>query len=97
MNIDIMDIVTLSNNNKYVVISKATYENKNYYYLANIDEENNMVKDLLVFYEDGKDFVEESSEEILTNLVPLLFENAKKVLPKEIFDKVEKLRKKDIE
>lgn len=90
MTINIKDVLTLSDNNKYVVVSKANYENRTYYYLANIDEENNTIRDLVIYYEDGNDFVEENSENVVKNLLPLFYENAKKVLPKELFDLIEK-------
>lgn len=83
---DIKDIITLSDNNKYVIVSKANYENKTYYYLAMIDEETNKVKDLNIYYEDDGDFVEEDNGKIIENLLPLFYEYAENNLPKEFFD-----------
>ena len=42
MNINIKDILTLSDDNRYVVISKAQYENKQYLYLIDINNNENM-------------------------------------------------------
>jgi len=39
MNIDILDTITLSDKNEYLVVSKANYQSNTYYYL--IDEKNN--------------------------------------------------------
>ena len=42
MNIDIKDIITLSDDNEYIVTSKAVYDNKIYYFLVDINDNSNM-------------------------------------------------------
>ena len=54
MNIEIRDIITLSDNNKYIVISKINYEEKNYYYLIDINDK----KNIKFCYEDNNELVE---------------------------------------
>lgn len=73
--IEIKDILTLSDNNKYIVVSKVNYENKNYYYLIN---ENN--SDIKFCYEDNNELVELDDKELTTKLIPLFIEVTKQVL-----------------
>ncbi len=40
--IDIKDILTLSDNNRYVVANKVNYEGKTYLYLMDIDNNSNI-------------------------------------------------------
>ncbi len=54
MIINIKDLLTLDDNNEYVVISKINYDNKNYYYL--LDKNNN--DNFKFCYEDNDELVE---------------------------------------
>jgi len=76
MNLEIKDCITLKdnkgNNTKYVVTSKINYEEKNYYYLVDINN-----KDLKFCYEDKDDLVELNDKELVTKLLPLFYEKAK--------------------
>ena len=38
MNIDIKDVITLDDNNEYVVVNKVNYNDKNYYYLRDMED-----------------------------------------------------------
>lgn len=79
-NINKKDVLTLGDNNKYVVVSKISFENRFYYYLADINEE----KNLMFCYEDNGDMVVVKDEEFVKkNLLPLFFEETKDMLPKE--------------
>lgn len=69
MNIDTKDIITLDDDNKYVVVSKINYENKNYYYLVNSNNNN-----LKFCYEDNEELVEITDKELTTRLLPLFYE-----------------------
>ena len=69
----INDIVKLDDNNEYVVVSKINYENKNYYYLADINNLNNV----LFLYEDKDELKEVSNIELLKKIMPLLYKEAK--------------------
>ena len=69
-NINKKDVLTLGDNNKYVVVSKISFENRFYYYLADINEE----KNLMFCYEDNGDMVVVKDEEFVkNNLLPLFF------------------------
>ena len=76
MNINIKDILTLDDDNKYVVVSKVYYEGKDYLYL--IDINNN--KNLKFCYVDNDAVVEISDKELNTKLLPLFFDKIKDIL-----------------
>lgn len=77
MNIDIKDVITLDDNQKYVVVSKAFYENKNYYYIIGKDN----FKNIKFVYEDGDELVQLNNKELITKLLPLFYEQIKDELP----------------
>ena len=67
MNIEVKDIVTLSNNSKYCVISTISYNNINYLYLINIDNKNDVK---FVYYENNRlNVVKDNS--ITDKIIPL--------------------------
>lgn len=70
--ININDLVTLEDNKDYVVVSKAIYNNKNYYYLIDINDETN----LMFCYEDDNQLVESNDKSLNTKLIPLFINNA---------------------
>ena len=72
MNINIKDILTLSDDNRYVVISKAQYENKQYLYLIDINNNENMK----FCYINGNEIIESNNKELNTKLIPLFYEKA---------------------
>lgn len=76
MNIDIKDIITLDDKNEYVVVSKVNYENKNYYYLVDMNKHEN----IMFCYEDNEELVELNNKELTTKLIPLFLESSKNVL-----------------
>ena len=68
MNIDIKDTLTLDDNNEYVVVSKAMYEDIEYYYLIDI----NNTENIKFCYQKGNDeLVELNDKELTTKLLPL--------------------------
>lgn len=71
MNIDIKDVITLSNNIKYIVSSKASLDGKTYYLLVNIDN----ISDFKIFYLDNNDMVVSKDEDVNDKLFPLFYEN----------------------
>ena len=79
MNINIKDILTLSDNNKYIVVSKVYYNDKDYLYLVDVDNNNN----LKFCYLDSDELVEINDKELNTKLLPLFFEKVKNMLPIE--------------
>ena len=74
MIINIKDILTLDDNNEYVVISKINYESKNYYYLL----DKNNIENIKFCYEDNEELVEIDDKELVTKLLPLFVEASKK-------------------
>ena len=76
MSINIKDVLTLSDNNKYVVVSKVLYDNKNYYYLIDLNNDANVV----FCYEDGEELVELNDKELTQKLLPLFVNASKDVI-----------------
>ena len=74
MNIEINKIITLGNKEKYLVISHVTNNNKDYYYIAELDENGKDIKDnykiMEASYENDKTFLDEVVGE--TNLKTVL-------------------------
>ena len=73
--IDIRDILTLDDNNEYVVVSKILYEDRIYYYL--VDKKDNA--NLKFCYEKGDNLVELNDKVLVTKLLPLFLDAAKSV------------------
>lgn len=76
MDIDIRDIITLDDINRYLVASKTFYEGKKYYYLVNL----NNSKDILFCYEDEDDLIELYDNELIQKLVPLFYQETHNIL-----------------
>lgn len=68
MDINIKDILTLNDNNEYIVVSKINYENRNYYYLLNKNNYNNKK----FCYEEKNELVEITDQAFIIKLLPLL-------------------------
>ena len=79
MSIDIKDILTLDDNNKYVVVSKVYYEGKDFLYLVDVNNNAN----LKFCYVDNDELVESNDKELNTKLLPLFFDEIKDMLPIE--------------
>ena len=76
MNIDIKDILKLDDNNEYVVVGKVSFENKNYYYLIDMEDSEN----LMFCYEDNGDLVEVKDKELTAKLLPLFLEKSNDII-----------------
>ena len=76
MTINIKDILTLSDNNDYIVISKVDYNNKTYYYLLDKNDSGN----ILFCYLENDELVEVVDKELNTKLLPLFLKEAEKEL-----------------
>jgi len=74
--IDVKDVLTFADKNDYVVVSKINYENKIYYYLVDINKNDN----LKFCYEDNNELVEIEDKELTTKLLPLFLEASKENL-----------------
>jgi hypothetical protein len=77
MNIDIKDIITLNDNNRYVVVSKVNYQNNIYYYL--ITEDKTDVK--FCIEKKGTPILSELvDQKFIQTLLPLFVDATKKVI-----------------
>ena len=65
MNIDIQDVITLDNEQEYIVVSKATYQGKTYYLLVDTIHSQTML-----CYEDQEELVESKDQEFKLKLYP---------------------------
>lgn len=72
MDIEKKDIITLSDNNDYVVISKINYEENYYYYIVDI----NNVENLKFVKESNDELLELNDKNLLTTLIPLFAKDA---------------------
>lgn len=79
MNINIKDILSLDDNNEYVVVSKIYYNGKDYLYLVDIDNNEN----LKICYFDGDELIENNNKDLNTELLPLFFGKIKNILQEE--------------
>ena len=79
MNINIKDVLTLSDDKKYIVVSKIYYSGKDYLYLVDIDDNEN----LKFCYLDNDEVVEISDKELNTRLLPLFFGKVKNMLKEQ--------------
>lgn len=74
MKLDINKIITLGNQEKYLIISHITNNKKDYYYIAELEETGKDIKDnykiMLATVKDGKTFLDEVVGE--TNLKTVL-------------------------
>ncbi len=79
MNINIKDILELSDNNRYIVVSKVFYDNKDYLYLVDVNDNDN----LKFCYLDNDEIVEISDKDINTRLLPLFLDKVKETISAE--------------
>ena len=71
MSIDIKDVLTLNDGNKYIVVSKTNYNDKTYYLIIDINNNTN----IKFCYLDNDELVESEDKIINTKLLPLLYSN----------------------
>ena len=74
MKLDINKIITLGNNEKYLIISHITNNNKDYYYIAELDETGKDIKDNYKIMEATKEDEKIYLDEVIgeTNLKVVL-------------------------
>lgn len=77
MNLEILDVVTLEDDNEYVVNSKVEYEGKTYYYLRDIND----IQNFKFCYEKEDSMIEFNNTDLSAKLLPLFVEAAKDYLP----------------
>ena len=77
--IDVNKIITLGNNEKYLVISHVTHNQKEYYYIAELEENGKDIKDNYKIMElsikEGKSYLDEVIGETNLKTVLPLFVN----------------------
>ncbi len=78
--IDINDIITLDDNNEYIVTSKAALNNKTYFLLVDINNNSN----IKFCYIDKDEMVEISDKDTCSKLLPLFYKASKEALNDEI-------------
>ena len=79
MKIAIKDILTLGNKKRYGVVSKASYNDKDYLFLINILDNS----DIKFCYQDNDEVVEVTDKTINTKLLPLFYIETKRVIESE--------------
>ena len=72
----VKDLVTLSDENKYVVVQKTEYEGKTYYYLVDIGKNEN----IKFGYQDNDEFVEITNPELIRKLVTIFGKQAIEII-----------------
>ena len=77
MNIDVNKIITMGNGDKYLVISHVVNSDKDYYYIAELDDSGKDIKDnykiMLKTVQDDKVFLDEVVGEANLKVVLPLF------------------------
>lgn len=74
--IEIKDIVTLSDQNEYQVVSIVDYEYRIYYYLVDINE----ISNVKFLYKNGDKLTEVEDEELVNKLLPMFYEQIKDII-----------------
>ena len=74
--IDIKDTIALSDNNEYVVVSKANYNDRVYYYLIDKNDSGN----IMFCYQDNNQMVELTDKDLVVKLLPSFLEASKNEL-----------------
>lgn len=86
MDIDIKDVITLDGKEKYVVASKANYQNKIYYLLVNEKD----MSDVKFCYEKGNNVLVESEDsDINQNLLTLFLKASREAIKDIDFSKLD--------
>ena len=76
MTINIKDILTLDDNNEYVVVNKIFYDSKNYYYPADLNNNTNVKS----CYVDKDELVEINDKALNTKLLSLFANSSKNII-----------------
>lgn len=86
--IDVKDTISLSDGNEYAVVSKINYEGFTYFALVDM-ESNTNIKIVKEIEHEGNLSVEEiTKNEILEKIIPLLFEESKKLVEEMLDDEL---------
>lgn len=79
MNLEINNVITLGNNEQYLIVEKVIYNSENYYYIAEVNQTHTDIKDnykiVTVNNENNKQLIEEiTGEDKLKEILPLFLE-----------------------
>lgn len=79
MNLEINNVITLGNDEKYLIVEKVIYKDNNYYYIAEVNQTLTDIKDnykiVTVNIDDEKQYIEEiTGEDKLKEILPLFLE-----------------------
>jgi len=81
MGIDIKDIITLSDDRSYVVVSKTTYQDNTYYYIID-KHDTTKIKFCLENSKNGS-LIEIDDKNLIKKLLPLFLESSSSAITKE--------------
>ena len=73
---NLKDVVSLSDRCRYVVVAKTIYEGKTYYYLIDLDKDDNVK----FGYQDNDEFVEVTDPDLLKKLISIFGNQAIEIL-----------------
>lgn len=76
MKLEINKIVTLGNNEQYLIVDKVVKDGKEYYYIAQVNEDETDIKDnykiVCATYKDGEVYLDEVlGEDKLKSILPM--------------------------
>ena len=71
MDIKKNDVLTLEDNNEYVVVSKVTYDDANYLYIVDLND----VKNIKFVKENNDEVLEISDKDLISELIPLFIDD----------------------
>jgi hypothetical protein len=73
---NIKDIVTLNDQNKYLVVSKVDFEYVYYYYLVDINE----ISNVKFLYENGEKLTELEDPALIAKLLPRFYREIEELI-----------------
>ena len=80
MNVETKDIITLNDNNKYVVCSKVNYQNNGYLYLVDVNDKSNVKFGLEEKADNQIKILEIENQTLIQALLPLFYSKSKEIL-----------------
>ena len=87
MDIDIKDIITLSDDREYVVASKTSYQDNVYYYLIGGNSKKNIK--FCIENSSNSSLIEIEDKELIQHLLPLFLKATSKSISKEELELLE--------
>jgi len=87
LDIDVKDIITLSDKHSYVVTGKTNYQDNTYYYLVDKDNLENIK--FCVEKSENNSVIEIDDKDLIQQLLPLFLESATKSITKEELELVQ--------